>query len=433
MTFKRWSLLILTSLILLSSSAYEIAPLKPEECADYIKNEPDRSICYFIIALRNNDTSLCSFVGNYSFQQSGATCSGHPRYTLYCQKTITWTIDESQCIRMVNGESVYPTCPFWQGGCEYDELSYAYALTDEELRISREFGALCRTIDCLLDIAKAQNTTKETEICMVINDEMHGLSYECFMDLFYKIAPSDVESAIEICDGITQIKKKDICYTELAETIRESRSQIALEICKKASTEHCFLQIAMRVNSTRAKEICEIITNSTYKDLCYNNLAYKSGVDLESALISCDNISNAELKERCNNFLASRLDRYNTVKSEPKIAIQLCDRIILSNSTENLKDLCYYKVSELTRTSDPKLAFDVCQKIVGYRKEWCTESVFKELERTNPSLITESCKLVDKEDSYLECNPLYHTFSVVKWILVYLPRSIVSYITSQTG
>jgi|GEM_PF-5686402 len=160
----------------------KIGPISPDECSKYIKNEPDRSFCYFVLAIRNKDKRLCSFVKNYTIVESGCTCLG-VGHGGCCEKSFNWTLNKDRCMSIVEGETF--KCPFTLSfRCKYDEFKQSYNLTPEQIRISREFGILCRNEYCITLIAENQSKVNKTR-------------------------------AKEICDSITTRYMKPLCYARI--------------------------------------------------------------------------------------------------------------------------------------------------------------------------------------------------------------------------
>ncbi|MEA3343042.1 MAG: hypothetical protein U9Q92_02655 [archaeon] len=211
-----------------------IGPISSDECSKYIENEPDRTICYFVLAIKNKDKEPCSFVKNYAIVEGGCTCLG-AGHGGCCERVFNWTLNKDRCTSIVEGETFY--CPFTLGSrCKYDKFKESYYLSDEQIKLSREFGILCRNEDCLLSIAKNQitNRNKAKEICDSMNANLKSICYEEIAPL---IAVSDFDFALDLCQSIPKESSyydtvTVDCYSAVAASVASTDINKSIELCE---------------------------------------------------------------------------------------------------------------------------------------------------------------------------------------------------------
>jgi len=236
----------------------KIGPISPDECSKYIKNEPDRTICYFVLAIRNKDKELCAFVRNYTIIERGCTCLG-AGHGGCCEREFNWTLNKNRCISIVEGETFH--CPFTLGyRCKYDKFKESYHLNDKEIKLSREFGILCRNEDCVLSIAES----------------------------IAKNHSADINKAKEICDSLSTYYKS-LCYKEIAPIIATSDFEFAVDLCRNIPNESryydkriidCYSNVAAAIASidlNKSLELCEYVYNypgNNFPYTCYRRVAW---------------------------------------------------------------------------------------------------------------------------------------------------------------
>jgi hypothetical protein len=341
------------------SSIVELQNPNPEKCQELPTeesytapgNSPTRIIpgiytCYYILAIKLNDSSLCSNLRlinrnnsvrglmpwsvksvnekyNYSHYLTNANIF-LPGSDLYCLARVKGFSKESFC-NPIDSD-------FLKSSCYYNT---AKVLNDIEICKKHSLDG------CLIDFASQSNS-------IATCNEMESLfnKNRCFSKLAVQL------HKVEICDRIDNPIQGEGCIFNVA--VKQNSIPLCKKINDSEEIERCFWHIARNTSNI---ELClDIIKQPRMRDFCISDVA-----EALNSVSYCKEINGLSSKELCISQVAEQL-----------VDVELCKEI----TSSNIHDNCISDIAAQKKDSQLCTQFIVRTDKIDY----CIEQVAKNSE-----------------------------------------------------
>jgi len=255
-----------------------------------------RSECFFDIAVKNNDTSLC--------ERSFIPTITREGYINNCYATIATTLNEESICNSIKNEDGFNLClgRVKRSSLYCDKISNSKDKTTCYLYAMGKYNdpKICKTFE-------EADTGHLTDFCYddiihLYNDKQFLPEYNYSNESGIKIY-AILNNDTNMCELLTETYNRDNCYFKIA--ISNDDVQTCDNIEKDSDRDTCKAIISKDI------EACSEITtmtkwNNSYNDKCYQNMAYKT---LDPEL--CNNLAGAHSIPPCIREVAKLANDIN--------------------------------------------------------------------------------------------------------------------------